>query len=185
MSNRCLQGHAESPDARGTVPRRPPGPSRMGFSLVELMAAIVVVGILAGSGYALLAGSHHDWAAEHAARRLAADIEFAQSDAIAMHATRVVRFDAANDAYRIVSAGADIWHPMTGLWYRVNLGTHAPGALADLHLHQAAFGGADSLVFTAGGLCVSGGKVFIDVGERSWSVTVADQTGHITVRQES
>ena len=146
------------------------------------MAAIAVLAIVAGSGYALLAGGHHEWAAESAAGRVAADIEFAQSDAIARHEVRTVRFDTSGDAYFIVSEGASIRHPMTNMSYRVEFAEQFPGAV--VNLRDAAFGGADSLTFTADGLCVAGGKVSIDVGERSWSVAVADHTGHITVAQE-
>lgn len=189
MVGRDEPSRAGSWGGRRQHPPAPPilharGPTAAaGFTLVELMAAIAVLALLAGSGYALLAGGHHDWAAESAANRLAADIEFAQSDAIARHEVRTVRFDAAGDAYRLVSAGVDIRHPMTNVYYRVQLAEKFPGAAVDLH--DAAFGGADSLTFTADGLCVAGGTVRIDVGERSWSVTVADQTGHITVAQEN
>ena len=147
------------------------------------MVVVVVLGVSATIGFTLMTSSQNDAAAKGAARRIACDISFAQADAIAVRAVRTVRFLAEEEAYRISCEGETIVHPLSKMPYRIDLTQLYAGT--GVNLRDPSFGGADSLTFDEDGLCSAGGRVYINVGESTWSVTVVGQTGHVTVTEES
>ncbi len=168
---------------RGTPFLVPPLFCQRGVTLAELLVVIAVLGVLATIGFTLMTSSQNDAAAKGAARRIACDIAFAQADAVARRAPRTVRFLLDEEAYRVNSEGETIEHPLSKLPYRVDLAQLYAGT--GINLREASFGGADSLTFDEDGLCSAGGRVYINVDENIWSVSVADQTGHITVTEGS
>ncbi len=145
------------------------------------MIVIALIAVLSGVAIALLSGGHAQSAAQEAACRVAADVAFAQADAIAHRAARAIVFDAAGESYAVYAGGVVQTHPVSKLPFRVDLASATPGARVDLQLPN--FGGGDTLSFSADGTPASGGKVDFRAGGSCWRVTVSELTGHVSVAQ--
>jgi prepilin-type N-terminal cleavage/methylation domain-containing protein len=154
---------------------------RAGFSLVELLIVLVMLALLAGIGMSRLTGGHSQTAAREAARRIAADIEFAQADAIAQHAAREVAFDAAVESYTVGDGAGLLRDPISLRPYQVDLAALYPGVGMDLA--APAFGGGASLRFAATGAPAAGGEVRVYAGGERWKVNVAGVTGRVTIEE--
>jgi general secretion pathway protein H len=153
--------------------------SRAGFSLVELLIVLVILALLAGIAVTTLSGGRAQLAAREAAQRIAADIGFAQADALAHHAARIVTFDAAAERYGVYDGAGLLRDPVSHLPYQVDLATLFPGAQVDLA--SPAFGGDVSLRFDASGAPVAGGEVELHAAGEGYKVRVASVTGRITI----
>lgn len=151
------------------------------MTLVELLIVVAVIAVLSGAAISLLTTGHSQIAAEDAARRVAADLAFAQADAIAKRSERLVIFDAATDAYGIYSGGAPLTHPVSKKPFLVDFGDLFHGVEVDLRV--PGFGGSDTLRFDVEGIPACGGTVGLQAGGSDWEVTVADVTGHVSVLQ--
>ena len=86
-----------------------------GFTLIELITVMIIIGALAGLAYPRMTSSFYALKISGAARKLQSDIRYAQQLALNDHAKVDVVFDAANDRYRVkdVSAGANVTDPYT------------------------------------------------------------------------
>jgi prepilin-type N-terminal cleavage/methylation domain-containing protein len=150
-----------------------------GLSLVELLIVMVILAVLAGIAISTLSSGRAQTAAGEAAQRVAADLAFAQADALAHHAARIVTFDAAAERYGVYDEAGLLRDPISHLPYQVDLATLFPGANVDLA--SAAFGGDVSLRFDASGAPVAGGEVTLNAAGDGYKVCVADLTGRITI----
>ncbi|HOA72616.1 MAG TPA: GspH/FimT family protein [Phycisphaerae bacterium] len=95
-----------SSEQAGALPLR----RTAGFSLLELILVLVVIAVMASIGLARLSRSpaHHQLTA--AARRVAADLDLARQQAVALGTTRQVRFDKSASTYALEGV-ADINRP--------------------------------------------------------------------------
>lgn len=157
--------------------RHPAGPT--GVTLIELLVVTVMIAVLSGAAISLLTAGHRDTAAQEAARRVAADIAYAQADAIAHRATRQVVFDPATEKYTVTDGGSAITHPLTKVEFVVSLVRVFHGSGIDLE--SADFGGTQTLTFGSDGTPSPGGTVTVSAGGHSYAVDVADGTGRITI----
>ena len=157
--------------------RHPTGPT--GVTLIELLVVTVMIAVLSGAAISLLTAGHRDTAAQEAARRVAADIAYAQADAIAHGATRQVVFDPATEKYTLTDGGSAIAHPLTKEKFVVSLVRVFHGSGMDLE--SADFGGSKILTFGSDGTPAPGGSVILSAGGHSCAVDVADGTGRITI----
>jgi len=130
--------------------------SRRGFTLVEILAVLVIIGIASAIVLPSL-GSRDDLKTAAAARVLVADLIYAQNQAIATQKTVYVKFVAANNCYRVLTAAASsgdtvMSHPMTLQPYATVFGTVADpvtGVVATkgldtVTIDSVAFSGIDS-----------------------------------------
>jgi len=153
--------------------------SSAGLTLVELLIVLAILGVLAGAAVTSLSGGRSQTASREAAQRIAADIAFAQAEAIARHAVRIVTFDAAAEQYQLESEAGVVTDPVSHLSFVVRLPTLFPGAGVDLA--SPSFGGASYVRFEASGAPLAGGEVRLYAGGEGWRVCVADLTGRITI----
>ncbi len=155
--------------------------SRAGLTLIELLVVLVVCAFLASGAIVLFSSGYTDRAAEEAAGRIAADIRFAQAQAIASRSEHLVVFDETRDAYLLFGRGDTLWHPVTKKPFCVDLAGAFGGSGIDLV--RADFGDSDTLRFDEDGIPASGGHVAVQGGECRWSVSVADVTGRIALSE--
>ncbi|MBM3316417.1 MAG: prepilin-type N-terminal cleavage/methylation domain-containing protein [Candidatus Eisenbacteria bacterium] len=150
-----------------------------GVTLVELLVALAVIAVLSGAAVSLLAGGQARSAAEEAARRLAADVAFAQTDALARRSARTLVFDERRESYTLEQQGTPLVHPVSRQPFVVELASAARAARVDLS--RPDFGGDTCLVFDAEGVPASGGSVWLAAGAHRFAVTVAEVTGRVAV----
>lgn len=143
--------------------------TRHGFSLIELVIVLVivsVVGAIAGPRFATAAAQNR---ARAAADRVAADLELAQARARASSADVSVSFNVATESYKI--------------------GTGSEATTVDLsrppystQIDQAIFTGGSAVRFNAFGVPDSSGSILISGGGLSFDISVAAETGEVTVQ---
>lgn len=170
-----------------------------GFTIVELVMVIVIVAILAVIAQSRFS-SYYDLKLEGAARKLAADIRYAQQISLSQHASHGIEFDTANNRYRLyhVSSGVNVTDPLTretGVsgqdWtsgYVVAYGTDPE--FEGIDMTSASFGSASTLRFTSlgtpqdsvGANLSSAGSVGMSLQGYSRTVQVTPNTGQITVQ---
>lgn len=151
-----------------------------GVTLAELLVVMAVIAGLSGAAISLLSGGQAQTATEEAAARVAADIVFAQSDAIAHRAPRTLVFDEQRDSYVLNADGATLIHLVTKRPYAVDLAALFRGTRVDLR--DVDFAGADSLRFDAQGVPSTGGSLCVEAGGQQFAVSVAAVTGRIVTR---
>lgn len=150
------------------------GPSRLAFTLIEVMVVLVVMAIVTAVGvprYASAVGRHR---ADMAARRVAADLEYARATARAVGASRTVTFDVPAVAYTMTSV---VRLDRRAGDTKVVLGAEPFRAT----ISSASFGGKSFVVFDGYGIPSATGSVVIRVGDVARTVTV-DGEGRATVQ---
>ena len=116
---------------RSNQPRPRLAPARGGFTLVEILMVVVILGIASAIIVPSL-GTRDDVRVAAASRVLIADLIFAQNQAITTGKKVYVRFDVAANKYALcsaVSSGGDTYveHPLTKASYIQQFGTSARG----------------------------------------------------------
>jgi prepilin-type N-terminal cleavage/methylation domain-containing protein len=150
-----------------------------GYSLVELLIVLAILAVLASIAVTTLSSGRSQSTAREAAQRIAADLAFAQADAIACHAARIVTFDAAAESYGVYDGTGLLLDPISHRSFVVDLAGLFPGA--GLDLASPNFSGAASVTFDASGTPAAGGEVELHAGGEGWKVCVSSLTGRITI----
>lgn len=147
--------------------------TRGGFSLVELIIVVLLIGIAAAAAIPQFAGALEHARAEAAAQRIAADLKYAMNDAITRSTTRTVTFTVGGDTYTIPEINA--------------MDSRREAYLVDLtdegfacQIVSADFGGSSSVSFDWHGEPDSAGSIVVQSGSSSFTVAVAN-TGHVQV----
>jgi prepilin-type N-terminal cleavage/methylation domain-containing protein len=145
-----------------------------GFSLIELVLVLGILAVMAALAAPRYALALADYRAEHAARRIVADIAATQSAARATASSETITFDLPANAYQIPPAVAG------NTPARLTL-SDAP---FDASLVSASFGaaGGNSLTFNGFGLATSGGTIVVRSGGMSRTVIIDPGTGAATIK---
>ena len=161
--------------ARRNFHRPTAGPrTAAAFSLFELLFVIAIIAIVAAMAMPRYGRSVARYRAECAARRVAADLMLARSDARASSSDRSVTFNTVAGSYTL----AGVRHLDHGTSpYTVTI------ADAPYHaqLYYADFGGSAQAQFDMYGAPKWGGKVIVRVGEFEQVVTLSRDDGSVTV----
>lgn len=162
-------------------------PARWGFTLVELLIVLVVLAIVA----ALALPSAESTITSKligAARMVAADLEFAQSDSIAHAADpRVFRIDQANDQYWIApvsDVNSPIDDPGSRSAFRITFGEGKASAMSGITISSYDFAGDDELRFDRFGSPdqTTVATLELSCAGRTMTISVAPQTGEVSVQ---
>lgn len=154
-----------------------------GFTLVEILMVVLILGIAAAVVVPRAARSA-PFRVQAAARAVVGDLTFAQNEAIANQARRIVAFDSSTESYRIMRPGSGgdelVSAPWMGGDYIVRFG------------EQSRFDGVDivsvtfsneTITFDDLGAPSEGGQVVLSAGGQSYTVEVTPLTGRITVTE--
>ncbi|HEV3020912.1 MAG TPA: GspH/FimT family protein [Pirellulales bacterium] len=150
-----------------------------GYTLLELVTAVVIIGLIASAGAPRFAAAIGAQQASAAARRLAADLEWLRSTARITSQSQTVSFDTAGNTYTLL-AFADPDHP--GKPYKVVL----PGGLCSAGFVSVNLGGpvgptgTTTLTFNGFGVPLSGGSVVLRAGKTTRTITIDATTGIAT-----
>ena len=173
--------------------RNVPGPGRRhGYTLIEVLLVIVLMGLASALVVPSL-GTTDVLRIQAAVRTIVADINFAQSDALARQRGRAVVFDVLNNSYSIVEVRGATLNPATETISTVKLSNTRK--FNDALLVSAPFdSGSNTLVFdelggpvTAPGSSTPGnGGTIVVTGSRSrFSIAIEPYTGRVTVTRVS
>jgi type II secretion system protein H len=154
---------------RAKLPRR----KSNGFTIMELMVVLLIMGIVAAvatpSFYASL--RYHE--IETAARRVALDLKQAQHAARVKSVPQSLTFTNAT-TYALSSGGS---LQGSGQAYAVDL-SKTPYELDSVTLN---LGGATSVVFDGYGNASVGGTMVLQIGDKTRTITLNQSNGEITV----
>jgi prepilin-type N-terminal cleavage/methylation domain-containing protein len=149
-----------------------------GYTLIELVVALLVCSILLAAAIPKYTDALLQYRVDAAAKRIAADIDFMQRQAIAKSASQSMIFTPSGG-----SPGTPNTYSMPTIQY---VDRAATGAVVDLAQHpyqatllSANFGGTTTLTFDRYGALTSGGTIVIGVGAAQKTITVNGDTGRV------
>lgn len=148
--------------------------SRRGATFVDLVIAVLVIGILAAAGVPRMSDALHRNRASAAAQRIRADLRWARQRAMSRSTTQIVRFTAATHSYTLVGV-TDLEH--SGQPYNVTL-SESP---YESRLVSIDAGGDAELVFDHFGQPDSQVTIIVASGAFQRTVTVDSNTGLASV----
>jgi type II secretion system protein H len=165
-----------------------------GFSLLELVLVVAIISVMAAIATPRFGAAHARYRVDLAARRIAADIAYAQMVARRNSTRQEIIFDIASDSYTLPGV-ADIDRPVTD--YAVDLAD----TKYRVDLVSASFENADGYIstdrmsFTMWGSPQSGhpsgghpfaalvdGSVVIALGSESRTINIAPVTGTVSIQ---
>lgn len=146
-----------------------------GFSVVELILVVAILAMLGALVVPQIGSAGSGYRADAAARRIAADLNYARGQARLTSTAHSIEFDAAANRYTF----ADLNHPdRSSAKYAVSL-ARPP---YEVTLKGADFEGATTLTYSAFGLPSAGGEVEIRCGSAARVVEVDGTTGEARIR---
>ena len=160
---------------------------RGAFTLVELLTVVVLLGVL--MVVVLPSAGYSDAEkALAAAKKVAADIEYAQSEATNRQTLVTVNFSPSGETYSLTSGGTVLTNPADGNPFNILLPANLHAAGVDIN--SADFGDGESFItFNAYGEPVmangapisSDAGVIIRCGDSTYAVRIAPVTGRVVV----
>ena len=148
---------------------------RNGFSLIELILVVVLIGVLTAIAVPRFASSANNYQVNMSARKVAADLSRARNDAWNRGVHRTVTFNANAPQYTLAGV-ADMNN--SALSDTVVSLAQSPYNATQVSVN---FGGLSSVIFDGYGLPNSGGTVTVRSGSLTQTVTVNGTTGNITI----
>ncbi len=156
-------------------------PANAGFTLIELMIVIVIIGIAAAMAIPMMS-SAASFQIRAAANMVAADLEYAKSLAISRGQPYSVVFDVDNESYEIVDqSDGPVAHPITkDPSYVVSFRNNSRVDRVDID--EANFDGLAKVTFDyLGSPSSNSGLVTLQAGDAQKTVGVEAVTGYISV----
>jgi prepilin-type N-terminal cleavage/methylation domain-containing protein len=151
------------------------GRQRPAFTLLELLCVLIVLSMIATMAVPRYASAIAESRAAAAVRRITTDLGLAQRQAKFTGTAKTVHFDPALDKYYIEGM-SDPDHP--SLLYQVFVGDEPYNTA----VVSADFNGDGDIIFDGFGIPDSGGMVVIQTGDYRKELTIAEQTGRVTVQ---
>ena len=145
---------------------------RRGFSIVELVLVITILAVVAAIAAPRYAVALDGYRAEHAARRIVADISATQAAARATATTQAVVFNPATNSYSLPTVVAG------NASTRITLGDAPFYAV----LESASFNGNATLTFNGYAMPRSAGTVVVRSGQTRRTISVAIVSGAASVQ---
>jgi len=163
----------------------------IGFTLLELLIVVLILAIAAAI-VVPMAASGQDARCASAARMVVADLELAQSMALARQDLVALVFSDGLQSYKLVLAGAqdlDNYGLLTSLenggrpgeGYEISIPMELQ--LHDVVISSVDFNGDRYVVFDTFGSPEFGGSIVLTAGDASLTVTVEPITGAVSVHQ--
>lgn len=147
------------------------------FTLVEVLVVVLILAI-AAAVVIPQAVDASDVQSLSAARTLACDIEYARDLAITLAEPITVKFERANNTYRLRNASSDLIHPISRKAFVVNFS--AQSGMSKVKLLSDTFTN-DQVTFNETGSPDGSGSVTIQAGPASYRIDVAPATGKVNV----
>jgi prepilin-type N-terminal cleavage/methylation domain-containing protein len=150
---------------------------RYGFTLVEIIVVVLILAIAAAI-IVPQAVQSSDVQSLAGARTLACDIEYARDLAITRATPITVKFEVANNLYRLRNASTDLVNPITQKAYVMSYATQA--GLTKVTLVSTTFTGG-MVTFDETGSPDAAGSATLRAGSWSYRIDVAAATGKVSV----
>lgn len=157
---------------------RPRSDRRRAFTLIELVVVMAILAIVAVMviPYASDGASYEAMAA---ARRLVADLEYAQSMSITEQSPVTVTFLEGDERYTLTNASGTLKHPIDKDDYVVDFDDGQDFGQVDLY--SASFGTQKAVTFDELGAPSQAGTILLQAGPHLYTIKVAAATGAITI----
>jgi len=161
-----------------------------GYTLIEILIVVVMLGIASALVIPSL-GSTDALRVQSTVRAIVADINFAQSDALARQQGRAMIFNTDTNSYSIVEVHDTTLHPDTDTVYSVSLNNERK--FHSSKLTAASFDGTNTLVFDELGGPVTGpgsstpgngGSITVSGSGESFVINVEAYTGRVSVQRQ-
>ena len=170
---------ARQTPALRTAALRPIGGARPAFTLAELMIVMVIIVLLGSTAISRYSGALNNFGADALARRVAADMAYAQSIARRNGGSQAVSFDTTNNQYQLVG-WTDPDRP--GTTYTMACATEPyRGKLVSTSLSNGT-ASVTQVTFDAYGFPDAGGTIVVQVGDVQRTVTLMQASGKTTIR---
>lgn len=159
-----------------------------GFTLIELMIVMVIIGIAFGLALPFI-GDSKELRLREAARMLAADLEFAQSESIAHPDNlRIVKFNSSTSEYWITSVSASptdtpITDPARNTPFLVQFGIGRAEGIGGVTIASYSLGGDNAICFDAYGAPdqTTTASITLACGPETVTVQIAPGSGEISI----
>ena len=146
-----------------------------GFSLIELVLVLAIIGVAAGIAIPRYADSLARYHVDAAARRIVADLALARTSARSVSASRTVTFRVASGTYEMLGV-AHLDRP--GSTYAVDLSAAPYGVT----VVSADFAGQPEVIFDGYGVPSSGGAVSVRVGRFTKTVELDADSAEASIK---
>lgn len=167
--------------------RREPRKARAGYTLIELLIVITMLGIASAVVIPQI-GSTDVLRVQSTVRAIVADINVAQSDALATQRPRAVIFDVQRNKYSVVEVRNGVIDPQTNTISTTDLNDDRKFHTSKIV--SATFDGTSTLIFDELGGPVSdaggttpgaGGRIVVSGSGAVFNINVEAYTGRVTV----
>lgn len=148
--------------------------SRRAFTLIELVIAVLVIGILSSVAGPKFAQSLNRMRVEQAANRIKADLQYARAYAITNSVSVTVQFSTANHNYELVGL-KNLDRPSAA--YIVEL----DDAPYNVRLSSASFNANTSVTFSVYGQPNNAGSIVVQLSGVSKTISISADSGKVSV----